>query len=1174
MRTGRNGAPAAVMVRSRLSSPAEKRPTGRWERVEGVFDAWQVNDRWWRAGDQEIARLYFALLLEGGRRQVVFKDLLSGEWFTQNEKLSQAVWASARAPADPQVPVGYAELHCHSFHSLGEGASAPVELLTRAKELGLSALALTDHDSLSGAMEFAQTAKRVGIQAITGVEITLSTLSSSGSGKRHLTLLAETSEGYRNICRMVTRAQMDPPERNDPALDLGLLAAHTDGVICLSGCRQSEISELLLDGEYEKARATAETYARWFGPENFFLEVGQNFAKGDTQRNRLMERLGAETGLGLVATNNVHYHAGDRHHLNDALVAIKHNSTLEESWKVRRPNSHFHMKAPAEISALMADHPEAIRNTVAIAERCKFDLVTDIKSIYSFPDFAVPEGYTPDSWLRHICERAAKTKYPASEQKQKLKERLDREMALISKHGLAGFLLHYRAIVEMAHKIQVERSVIDPDTRIEDNPPVRGRGSSVALVTGYLIGASHIDPLEYDLKLERFISDELASLPDIDVDVDRQTRDELILRIHREWGDDRAVLVGTVPRYEAPGAIRDVGKALGLPELDIALLSKRLRDYILARELPDKIARIGEFKGRLESPLWKHLVRLAGELMGAPKHIGQHPGGIVFSARPLSEAVPVQRGAIDGRKVIQWDKYSIDDAEFVKIDILSMPVLSQFHDARRLIRQRHEQTLDITRIDFKDVQTYEAVHSADTVGVFQIQSPAQRQTLPRFRPSTLREMGIEVALVRPGVGANDGIRLVIQRHREAKAGLPRSWDYDHPFEEPALGDSYGVPIYQDHLSELARYVADMSTADGEKMRRAYARPDATREVPLWRERFITGALAKGVPLAAAERIVRKFHPFYQFPRSHAAAFGVTAYQAAWLKVHYPIEFYIGLINNQPMGFYDLETLKGDITRHGVNVLNPCVNRSDALAVIDQEQIRLGLTHVKGVGADVAERVIATRTRFGQFEDLADFMARTSLTKSQLEGLTMAGALDCFDGWPEKADRRAVLWEAGLRYRPFGGQFTLNIPVAQDMAELKRLTPWQEMSAEYETMQVHPRSHVMAYLRPHLPEIVVPTDRVARYPEGAFICVAGRRYRLQHPNVNAYFLGIEDEFGDCELIAWPNVFKRIEPMLRHKLVIASGRVSRRDGTLSVVLETLRPIDIDAAAVNKLPVREWR
>ena len=584
------------------------------------------------------------------------------------------------------------------------------------------------------------------------------------------------------------------------------------------------------------------------------------------------------------------------------------------------------------------------------------------------------------------------------------------------------------------------------------------------------------------------------------------------------------------------------------------------------------MAALPEYRDRIDAPLWKDLLDLASQLNHFPKYLAQHPGGMILSARPLSHSVPLQRSAIDGRFICQWEKNSAEDAGFVKIDFLALGALSQMTEALQLIRLRKEEVIDLSRIDFTDMNVYADIWAADTIGVFQIESAAQMQTVIRLKPRNLEEMAWEVGAVRPGVGVNNGVSMLIRRHLGHEPV-----EYDHELEIPALERTLGVPLYQDQLAELAVHVAGMTPIEGDHMRRAFARRDSERQVPEWHRRFMAGTAKKGVPKEAAEKIFRKFHGLYQFPEAHAYAFGVTAYQMSWIKHYHPLEFFVGLFNNQPMGFYNLETLKEDAKRHNIEVLEPDVNLSGELATIEDNALRIGLKHVARVQSATVEKVMTARKTGGPFRSLADFMARTGVQEEPLENLAKAGALDLFDSHyrprkhrPDKqgraavvpgraSDRRLLRWETGLRYRPIGKQLALDMPVDQDMVALPQESKWERMMGEYGSMGIHPESHVMAHVRPMMPPNLERSDRLAQLPDGAKVLVAGIVIRRQRPSGKATFITLEDEFGHSPLIIYPAVYKRIRLRTTAPLLVAKGVISKREGTLSIVVQDIKPFE---------------
>ena len=883
----------------------------------------------------------------------------------------------------------YAELHCHSYYSFHDGASSLEELLLRARELGYGALAVTEHDNLCGAMRFAQLARTSDMQGIIGAEVTL-------QGGYHLTLLAENSRGYTNLCRLITAAHHSG-ERNVPEVPPELLAEHATGLIALSGCPRGELAQLLAKSRVQEARELVHRYREWFGDANYYLELQHNLVFGDAERNQRLTELGSEIGVPTVATGNVHYHVRERRQLQDCLVAVRHCKSLEESHRERRPNSEFYLRPVPEIEALFHDHPAALASTMEIAERCHFDLTSETS--YTFPDYPAPDGQTPESYLEQLCLESAVRCYGAVT--TAVKKRLDQEFQLINKYHLEGFLLLYRDVIQLGREVMIEQGLCEPDLPLEENPPGRGRGSSVALLIGYLIGLSHIDPLQYDLSLERFLpADVMDCAPDIDLDFPRSIRENLILRTHQKWGWRHAALTGTIVTYQIKGAVRDLGKALSLPAEEVNNLAKYV-DWGSARKLESKMQKSPAFRNKIESPVWRDLIRLAGELDGFPKYMGQHPGGMIISSTPLTDIVPVQRGAIEGRYVCQWDKDSIDDAGFVKIDFLALGALSQMQEAVGLIKRRTGTRIDLSRIDFEDQAVYDMLCRGDTIGIFQVESAAQMQTITRLRPRNLLDMAHEVAAVRPGVGVNGGVQDYLARRSGRK-----QITYDHPLEKRALERTLGIVLFQDQVNQLAIDVAGFSPSQADQLRRAFGRRHNQTLLQEFWDLFLDGARQRGVSQAEAETIFGKFNGQYMFPESHAFAFGITAYQASWLKLHYPLEFFVAIFNQQPMGFYNLETLKEDAKRHGIRVLNPDINLSLVKCTLENGAIRLGVIHVRGLGSATAEAIIKARESRGDFRSIGGFLEHSGVLEETAHNLAGAGAFDSLE-----PNRRRVKWES-------------------------------------------------------------------------------------------------------------------------------------------------------------------
>ena len=1043
----------------------------------------------------------------------------------------------------------YAELHCHSYYSFHDGASSLEELLLRAKELGYSALALTDHNNLCGAMRFAQLTRSLGIQGLIGAEVSL-------KGDHHLTLLARDRQGYRNLCRLITAAH-SAGERDRPELDSSLLAEYASGLIALSGCPAGELPQLVTKARFSEARRLIQQYLDWFGKDNYYLEIQHNLVNGDTERNRRLLTLAREMGVKAAATGDVHYHIRERHQLQDCLVAIRHCKSLEETHRERRPNSEYYLRPLPDLESLFRHCPEALANTLEIAARCTLDLPRDLS--YTFPDYQAPEGDTSDSYLEKLCYEAAVRRYGSIT--PEVRQRLDQEFDLIRKYKLAGFLLMYHEVIKLGREVMIAQGLSAPSLTLEENPPGRGRGSSVALLVGYLIGLSHIDPLKYQLSLERFLpADTMSNVPDIDLDFPRSIREDLILRTHQKWGWEKAALTGTIATYQVKGAVRDLGKALGLPEEEVDQIAKQA-DWGSARGLEAQMQKMPHFKGKIEAPVWRDLVRLAWELDGFPKYMGQHPGGMILSSTPLIDIVPVQRGAIEGRYVCQWDKDSIDDAGFVKIDFLALGALSQMQEAVELIKERTGHRIDLSRIDFEDAAVYDMLCRGDTIGIFQVESAAQMQTITRLKPRNLLDMAHEVGAVRPGVGVNHGVQGYLAR-RSGQQPVT----YDHPLEKRALERTLGVVLFQDQVNQLAIDVAGFAPSEADRLRRSFGRRHNEELLKQYRQKFLEGAGSRGVSQAAAEAIFKKFNGLYMFPESHAFAFGVTAYQASWLKLHYPLEFFVGIFNQQPMGFYNLETLKEDARRHNVRILNPDINQSQAKCILEGQMLRLGFLQVLSLGEAAATAIVEGRKKRGDFRSIGDFLERTGILEEVAFNLADAGAFDSLE-----PNRRKVKWEIGLRYRPINSQLLLSLPVKQDLVELSAPSEWERMKEEYNVLSLFPDGHIMAKLRPRFPGNLCCSRDIARLSDGAEVVTVGLVIRRQRPQGKVVFITLEDEFGHIPLMVFPQVYERQEHRFKAPFLMVKGRLSRREGAHNVVVTQVKPF----SALEKVPQsKDWR
>ena len=1047
----------------------------------------------------------------------------------------------------------YVELHCHSAYSFLDGASLPEELAARAAELGYQALALTDHDAVHGSLEFAHAAKSLGVRPITGAELTLAT-----EPRAHVTVLCETPQGYANICRLLTIAYAR--DRLDPALDPGLLEEYQGGLVCLSGCARCGLA--VVDPNAAARLAGA------FGDEHFFVELQRPYLRGDARRNAALRELAETLGVRTVATGDVHAHDARRTRLQDVLVAIASHASLDACEPERRGNEEFVLLPPEKMAARFPDDPGAVQRTLELAERLAFDLTEELG--YRYPDFS-DGAESADGQLVRLCRRAFEERYRHAPQPlhAQADARLREELALIAELGFSGFFLLHWEVLELAREIAHE--VRGESAARHLLPPGRGRGSSVGSIVCYLTGLSHVDPVAADLPLGRFLNRELASIPDIDLDFPRDIREKLIVAVTERYGREHAALVATFATYRARGAIREVGKALGLPQTELERLA-RLSDGWDARNVGRELTALPDAVEKLRSPRWQALPELCAEIAGLPRHVSQHPGGMVISTRPLVELVPVIPAAMEGRQLVQWDKDSCADAGFLKIDLLGLGMLSAVEECVEAIARRRGEPIDLSRIPLDDAAVYREIQTADTVGVFQIESRAQMQMLVRTLPENLDDLTVEVALVRPGPIQGGAVHPYIerrQRRREDPSYVP---PYDHPLLEGPLAETLGVVVFQEQVLEVAMALAGFSVGEAEGLRRAMSRKRSREAIEAYRERFYHGSAARGVEREIAECVFEKLLGFasFGFPKSHAAAFGLLAYQSAWLRHRYPAEFLCALLNAQPMGFYPPASLVRDGQRRGVEVLPPDVNTSGATCALERGGVRVGLAYVKGVGEEQAWALVDEREVSGPFRTVQDLAVRAPVDRAALEALAASGACDGF-GWP----RRQLLWRLGLAPRSTsaarGAETQLALPLEPqtEIPELPEQSSWERMLADYRLTSLSVDTHPLELLRPHLPAGVVSSLELDGAEDGAEVSVAGLVVARQRPSTanGVVFMLLEDEHAQMNLIVPPPVYERFRAAVRGEpLLLARGRYEvngRNRNVVAFELTSLGPLARRAA-----------
>jgi error-prone DNA polymerase len=1092
----------------------------------------------------------------------------------------------------------YVELHAHSAFSFLDGASTPMELAAAAEARGYPALALTDHDGIWGSREFAEACKELELRPITGAELTVALFrppsSIAPADFVHLTLLVEDATGYRNLCRLLTAAHAhtrDNPGRSAgrPWATLEQVEEHAEGLVCLSGCaRDGALAGAWERGDTARGERLGRRLLGAFGRERFRVELQRPCWRHDRARNRWLAQLGSRLGVPCVATGNVHSHSRRRARLQDAFAAVGLGETLEESEPRRRGNRSSALVSPREMAARFAEHPEAVAETVRLAERLRFDLTAELG--YRHPRQGDP---TADRELAELCAHRLAESYAGRPSRADAEARLDRELATIGHLKLSGFFLLHHELLELAREVAVEvrgrasaRAVL---------PPGRGRGSSVSSIVCYLTGLSHIDPVEKNLFSGRFLNDEAQTLPDIDIDFPRDIREVLIPRVHEVYGADRSALVAAFPTYRPRGVVRDLGKALGLPPREIEKVAGTVGFHESAGEMEqDVIAAIGA--ERAAAPRWKALLWLSEDAMGLPRNASQHSGGMVISTEPLVDVCPVVPAAMAGRQIVQWDKDSCSDAGLLKIDLLGLGMLSAVERCvDEVATTRGERDFDLSRIALDDERTYESIRAAETTGVFQIESRAQMQMLPRTRPRNLDDLTVQVALVRPGPIQGGAVHPYIERRKQQRRCEREGREYEIPYEheslEGALKETLGTIVYQEQVLEVAIDFAGFNHAEAEQLRRAMSRKRSQQAIEKHHRNFIAGAKEKHeVTKQLAERIWDQIQGFagFGFPKAHSAAFGLLAYQSAWLRVHRAPEFLCALLNEQPMGFYPPDALVQEARRRNIPIVPPDANRSRVLCHVEAPRrwasntpiwreigpstpdlgVRIGLGYVKGVRKEEMEALVAERERGGAYGGIAELASRSGAGIPSLERLAWAGALD---GIPagSASERREALWRVGVTASGRGSRSRTQLALPIEPPQAPPLTPlgdWGELIADYGSTGIAFGKHPMELMRPGLDRALLRSSELELVDDGSTVEVAGMVVARQRPGTakGIVFMTLEDEGGIVNAIVPKRVYERHRATVRSAVMVrARGRLERREGVVNVLADRVEPLERAAA-----------
>jgi error-prone DNA polymerase len=1027
-------------------------------------------------------------------------------------------------------PGPYVELSARSAFSFLEGASLPERLVEEAARLELSALALVDVDGVYGAPRFHKAARAAGVRPLVGAALTLA------DGTR-LGLLVETRVGYRTLGRLITRVKARAPKGQARAM-LDDLDGAVEGLVCLTGGLDGPLTSDLLAGRATAAHATLAHLVRSFGRDRVYVELQRHDTRESERVTRHAVALARDVRLSIVATGGVRHATPEERPVSDVLTAVRLRTPLDVLGRRLPPNAAQHLRTPAEMARRFADLPQALAATEEIAARCRFTL-EDLG--YRFPDYPAPAGQSQIAYLRELVESGARGRYrPVT---ARVRQQLARELALIEKLDLAGYFLIVWDIVREARA----RGIL-----------VQGRGSAANSAVCYSLGITAVDPIGMDLLFERFLSKERGEWPDIDLDLPSGDRREAIIQyVYGRYGGTSAAMTANVITYQPRRAVREVGKALGLPLDFLDRLAKGVPGW--GYQDPDEeaparhLARVGadlaDARIRRFAALWRAVI-------GLPRHLGQHSGGMVLCAGRLDEVVPLEPATMPGRVVVQWDKDDCADLGIIKVDLLGLGMMAALEEAIALCRAAGQE-VDLAHLPPDDPAVYRLLQAADTVGLFQVESRAQMATLPRLKPRRFYDLVVQIAIIRPGPIIGQMVHPYLARRAGRQPVV-----YPHPSLEPILRRTLGVPLFQEQLLRMGMVAAGLTGGEAEELRRAFGFRRSRVRMQAIEAKLRAGIARNGITGPAAEEIVRAITAFaeYGFPESHAASFALLAYASAYLKVHHPAQFYAALLNNQPMGFYHPATVVRDALRRGQAVRPVDVGVSDWRATIETGAVRLGLGQVKGLREAAATRLVAARqTR--PFASVDDLCARAGLTRDEVTTLAEVGALGSLG-----LRRRAALWQAERAARPPGPLFAGQAP-APEPSPLREMSVTERLVADYRGTGVTVGPHPMALRRADWTRLgVTPAAGLAALASGRRVRVAGAVVVRQRPGTakGFVFLSLEDETGIANAIVQPALFERARATLvQEPFLLVDGVLQHEDGVTAVRATAIRTLPAQAA-----------
>ncbi len=1053
----------------------------------------------------------------------------------------------------------FVHLHTHSHYSLLDGLGKIDALVERAKELGMDALAITDHGNLYGAVEFYKKAKKAGIKPILGIEAYVAPgdhkqkQSNTGVKYYHLILLAKNETGWKNLIKLVTTSHLEGFYYK-PRIDKELLKKHHDGLIALSACITGEIPKLILENKSEEAKRTALEYQDIFGKGNFYLEIGEHpYIKPTLKANEGLKKISAETGIPLVATQDIHYVKPDDAEYHDILLAVQTGNRLTDEDRLTLKDDNFSMRSPEEMAELFKDAPEALENTVKIADACNLDL--ELGKI-QLPRFDLPDGENANSYLKKLIAERVTHRYP--EVTEEVKKRINYELGVIEKTGFADYFLIVQDFINWAKDHGI---VVGP-----------GRGSAAGSIISYILNITDLDPLEYNLLFERFLNPDRIQMPDIDVDFADTRRDEVFGYLEEKYGKDKVAHIITFGTMAARAAIRDAGRAMGLSYGFCDRIAKLIP---FNAKLDEAINNVQELKDLYRNDAdAKRVLDAAKNLEGVVRHASVHACGTVIAKEPLTNYMPIQYAPQDDNTIItQFEMHSVEALGLLKMDLLGLKNLTIIENALRLIEENNDIKIDIGKIPLNDQKTFELLQSADTTGVFQLESSGMRRYLKELKPSELEDIIAMVSLYRPGP-----MELIPQYIRR-KFGNERI-TYLHPKLEPILKKTYGVAIYQEQLMQIARDLAGFTLSEADILRKAVGKKIKSL-LEEQSKKMIDGMIGNGISQRIAEQIWHWFEPFarYGFNRSHAACYAMIAYRTAYLRAHYPVEFYTSLFNADAGDVERIAFLIGEAKKAGIEVFPPDINKSLADFAPEEKGVRFGLLAIKNVGKNIVDALVQERRQGGPYKNLVDLIQRVGhkdLNKKSLESLLKCGALDSLG-----LERNSGLFNideilkfsSSLRKAKSTNQASLfgGATVSAGALRLKPCepaSPQERLQWEKELLGLYVSDHPLNQHKEKISKLgtqaiksLLIKQEDSQYRQRSKIAgivskVHKINTKLGQPMV---FATVEDLNDSMEVIVFSNTLEKTMPFWEeNKVVMVSGKMSWRNGEPKLICDSVKEI----------------